>query len=201
MFLDLKADRYSAASGGVAARWRALTLGIDGANPPFGAVLPIARDDMDGAAAFFLEREFVTSDAPSATIEQVAPGSGFSRRLAAAGSIRRTAGHLKHDGFWSVYRETLGLRRRPAAHDLASSLDAFVAGENLTSLRQAPKDCLPRSLALYRYLLGCGIAARHVIGVQMRPFSAHAWVETAEGAVLEGKPPHHLPIARMSTQA
>jgi hypothetical protein len=37
--------------------------------------------------------------------------------------------------------------------------------------------CLPRSLALVRYLSKRGVLADLIIGVKMRPFAAHAWVE------------------------
>jgi hypothetical protein len=37
--------------------------------------------------------------------------------------------------------------------------------------------CLQRSLLLYWYLRGSGVAVRYRMGVQMYPFLAHAWVE------------------------
>ena len=112
--------------------------------------------------------------------------------------IRDTARRLKRTGLWSVYGSALGLASRTESGELESCLAAFVAGENLSPLRAAPKDCLPRSLALYRFLLACGIPVQHVIAVQSHPFSGHAWVEKDGLALLESKPPHHRPIARMS---
>lgn len=60
---------------------------------------------------------------------------------------------------------------------------AFLRAENCFIMRAAPKDCLPRSLALYRFLLSAGVPSEHVIGVQRYPFQAHAWVE-CRGRVL-----------------
>ena len=195
VFLDLRNDLYSAAGGVAAAQWRALTGGLNGTRPFNGAVLPTGDADQ---ATVFADRDFIASALPVAPSRQIASGPGLSRRLSAARIIRRTAAQLRREGLWSVYHDALRLDRRAHAHDPAACLRSFVAGENLVPLRRAPKDCLPRSLALYRYLLGCGVSAEHVIGVQTRPFSAHAWVEQNGIALLEAMPPHYRPIARMS---
>jgi len=57
------------------------------------------------------------------------------------------------------------------------AVTAFRRAENLYTARGAPDDCLPRSLALFRFLRESGLPAEHVIGVRRRPFQAHAWVE------------------------
>ena len=44
-------------------------------------------------------------------------------------------------------------------------------------LWSAENKCLPRSLALARALRRAGGTARLVIGVRLRPFAAHAWVQ------------------------
>ena len=67
---------------------------------------------------------------------------------------------------------------------LAAVLARFAAAENLYPSRRAPLDCLPRSLALTRFLRCAGWPAEHVIGVRLFPFEAHAWVE------VDGAPVH-----------
>jgi hypothetical protein len=74
---------------------------------------------------------------------------------------------------------------RPAARLASRAERAFSRAENLYLLRSAPRDCLPRSLALYRFLLSVGVPAEHCIGVQRFPFEAHAWVECGGRAVNE----------------
>ena len=60
---------------------------------------------------------------------------------------------------------------------LTRAVAAFSRAENFFHLRRAPQDCLPRSLALFGFLRQLGLSAEHVIGVQLFPFLAHAWVE------------------------
>jgi hypothetical protein len=60
---------------------------------------------------------------------------------------------------------------------LTRAIAAFSRAENFFHLRRAPQDCLPRSLALFGFLRQLGLGAEHVIGVQLFPFLAHAWVE------------------------
>jgi hypothetical protein len=62
---------------------------------------------------------------------------------------------------------------------------AFLLAENLFPLRGAPRDCLPRSLALFSFLNSIGIECVHNIGVIRTPFTAHAWVEVGGSPVLE----------------
>lgn len=60
------------------------------------------------------------------------------------------------------------------AVDLARVVAAFVWSRRLIS---SGDKCLRRSIALANHLIGCGIDCRIVIGVRMRPFAAHAWVQ------------------------
>ena len=47
--------------------------------------------------------------------------------------------------------------------------------------------CLPRSLALAEALAGLRLAGRLVVGVRLRPFLAHSWVQT-DRVVLNDRP-------------
>ncbi len=57
------------------------------------------------------------------------------------------------------------------------ALRAFQIAENFITVSDVNIDCLPRSLALHRFLASCDVPAQHCIGVRRYPFGAHAWVE------------------------
>lgn len=63
----------------------------------------------------------------------------------------------------------------------------FRTADGLYPAREAPLDCLPRSLALTRFLRMSGWPVTHMIGVALDPFEAHAWVEL-DGHPLDESP-------------
>lgn len=66
---------------------------------------------------------------------------------------------------------------------LQAALKAFRFAENFYISPRAPDDCLPRSLALFRFLRRMGIPAEHCLGFERFASGAHAWVE-CDGNVL-----------------
>ena len=90
-------------------------------------------------------------------------------------------------GFAAAYQA----RTAPAADERAPRAEVprltrrFRTAEGLYPAREAPLDCLPRSLALTRFLRTAGWPADHVIGVALYPFEAHAWVELDGEAIDE----------------
>lgn len=54
--------------------------------------------------------------------------------------------------------------------------------------------CLPQSLAVAHRLAGAGARAELVLGVKLRPFKAHAWVQWRDALVNE-----RLEVARLFT--
>ena len=100
-----------------------------------------------------------------------------------------TALLLRRRGFATAYRVSTALA--PAPRDLSGdraldrAIAAFVLAENFFVPRRAPDDCLPRSLALFRFLRMMGLPAEHVIGCRRAPFFAHAWVECGGRVVLD----------------
>lgn len=90
---------------------------------------------------------------------------------------------LRVAGFPAVYSRQQ--RLAPARNDtvakfsLDRALRVFSNAENFFSVRDARLDCLPRSLALHRFLLSLGFEVSHNLGVRRYPFAAHAWVEYA----------------------
>ena len=63
--------------------------------------------------------------------------------------------------------------------------EAFLAAENLFLLKEAPQDCLPRSMAVFLFLRRLGLPARHHIGVERYPITMHAWAECDGRPVLD----------------
>ena len=127
--------------------------------------------------------------------EQEQPGSsglvpllaGRGRHLLAFGCLGGARWRLRRGGFTRAYRWAqawAGPSRRPRA-SLEADLGPFLAAEAVIPSALGERDCLPRSLALFVYLRALGHDARHVIGVARFPFSAHAWVEFGNEALLE----------------
>ena len=52
----------------------------------------------------------------------------------------------------------------------------FLKAESVLPNKRGQYDCLPRSLALFRFLRKAGIPAVFSLGVRQHPFAAHAWV-------------------------
>jgi hypothetical protein len=121
-------------------------------------------------------------------------------------SLAITSRRLKAHGFAETYALYSRLAKPLDEPDdsgrvLARACSAFSRAENAFLLKEAPRDCLPRSLALFGLLRSLGLAAEHVIGVQLFPFQAHAWVEH-RGRVVHDDPSHpsrFAPIARISS--
>jgi len=100
---------------------------------------------------------------------------------------------LAKRGFSCTYNAALGLPKlqkiqtRRQTGSLSTALKAFARAENFLYLKKAPRDCLPRSLALFLFLRSIGWPVEHCIGLQQFPFLAHAWTEY-HGEVLHDDP-------------
>lgn len=111
--------------------------------------------------------------------------------LAAWWSLTRTARRLSRHGFSQTYSCYAAFAAPSAAPSQGTPLklaaeQAFLRAENFFAFRRAPFDCLPRSLALFRFLRTAGLPAQHHIGGKFAPFLAvHAWVEVDGIVVLD----------------
>lgn len=63
---------------------------------------------------------------------------------------------------------------RPFGTEHAALVKAF---EDAGLVRSAVDRCLPRSIALARLMARSGCACQVIIGVKLRPFAAHCWVQ------------------------
>jgi hypothetical protein len=195
VLLDLRTAQYVALGERASAMWRALVAGADRSSA-----------ELAEFAERCVARGYLAPEPPAPAAAPLrAPRAGWP--LAPAWwSLAATARRLARRGFPETYRAYAALRKphaRPDPRALGRAQRAFTRAENAfvlrSSLRDKPRDCLPRSLALYRFLLARGIAADHVIGVTMYPFTAHAWVECGGEAVCDSTEAvrAYTPIARL----
>jgi Transglutaminase-like superfamily len=89
---------------------------------------------------------------------------------------------VRRRGFASVYERLAchagGHLDRVDPRHVQSARHAFLKAENFYLRRNAPNDCLPRSLSLCAFMRHLGIPAVHHIGARRFPaFGAHAWGE------------------------
>ncbi len=202
VLLDLRTASYVVLDRVATAMWQALTGHPDEARrlaelaERFDAPAGVLRDDLDAFARDCLERGFLAPEppAPAPAAAPAAPGRAARRALALRAwlSLLATSRSISRRGFSDTYRRYARLPcpspgGEDAAARVARARQAFSRAENFFMLRGAPRDCLPRSLALFRFLRSVGVPAEHCIGVQRFPFEAHAWVECG-GSVVHDSP-------------
>lgn len=80
---------------------------------------------------------------------------------------------------------------------LEHCLSRFIYAEKFSTQAISQQDCLPRSLSLFIFLLECGFAVRHIIGIADDPLRAHGWVELENTILLDSKDivQEYLPIS------
>ncbi|MGE0217302.1 lasso peptide biosynthesis B2 protein [Mycolicibacterium sp.] len=182
VMLDLSAGVYETTDEVGAAMWAQLTeLPADRDIPKlaarYGVPLSVVLSDLNA----FAERQLaagrlVRAPAPRSPVE-----SAPRQRPSVTRALRERAGadRALRKSFAAAYTARVG----PAADTagprvaLARLLDVFRTADGLYPSPEAPLDCLPRSLAMTRFLRTSGWPAQHVIGVALYPFEAHAWVE------------------------
>lgn len=85
-------------------------------------------------------------------------------------------GHLEKllEGLHTVRLAQRNRRNRISHQGLANCEASLLAVDRIL---RAHEQCLPRAAALYRYLSIKGHSPSLVVGVRLRPFGAHAWVQ------------------------
>jgi hypothetical protein len=189
VLLDLRTAEYIVLNDVATAMWQVLLSAessqrVATLQRQFNAPGERLESDLASFARSCIERGFLQYETPSIP-ERAAQRS--ARRgllgLRAWWSLVSTARALSARGFASTYLRYSQISKPMAADgsckDFVKHAElAFVRAEHLFVMQSAPQDCLPRSLALYQFLLLAGIPADHCIGVQRYPFKAHAWVES-----------------------
>jgi hypothetical protein len=196
VLLDLRTGEYNILNRVASAMWQQLlsrsshqeriwnlAQQFDVAAAPLGA-------DLTAFAQKCVESGFLQRDAP---LSSERPRQLRVHRSAlvfrAWWSLLVTTVTLAWRGFAYTYQSYLRLPKAAEDHGRQDELifraeRAFLRAEDFFLLRNAPQDCLPRSLALYLFLQTAGICADHCIGVRRFPFEAHAWVECPNRVLL-----------------
>src|SRR5215831_1074798 len=213
--LDLRAETYSIFDPVATLMWKALIL----TETEDEALEVLAREYLAETARIqadlrefkrrCLEEGFLRETGESrkaAVARPMVPGRRRRVRILHAWwCLFRTVRSLGTAGLAGVYYEYACLPTLPGALPdddaaLSRALSAFSMAENFFLMKRAPNDCLPRSLALFRFLRSMGFAVEHCIGVRRVPFHAHAWVEFRSRVLLDhpSRASSFTPIARIS---
>jgi hypothetical protein len=180
VFLDLESDRYFGLHGPAEAAFRRRAADTDNANRR--------------AEEEWLYRSGLLVETPAARpLSPCVPpptpvASLFDRDLPAVSSAALVGGvsellyahlHLRLRGLAATIRMLIaGKARLVAARSNPGAVaKAAVRFRQCALIVRSYDQCLVRSIALTRHLASRGVAADFVIGVQIRPFSAHAWVQ------------------------
>jgi len=195
VMLDLAVGEYVVLDEIATAMWQQLLLSPDERDiqtiaQKFSAAISVVATDMAG----FASEQMTARRLCPVRASEPARGAPTPYRwpsVARAWWERTRAERDLRSGFAAAYHDRTN---PPAARVNADACDPadrvvakFAAAENFYPSRKAPLDCLPRSLALVRFLRTAGWAAEHVIGVAMYPFQAHAWVELSGKPIREGR--------------
>jgi hypothetical protein len=184
VMLDLSAGAYDVTNEVGAAMWAQLIelptgRDIAGLAQQYGISTSEAESDLIDFATAQLAAGRLVMQRPDETGPPLVDAP--RRRPTALRAWRERASSERdlQKGFANAYTA----RTRPTADATAPRVDVtrlteiFRTAEGLFPAREAPQDCLPRSLALTRFLRTAGWQAEHVIGIALYPFEAHAWVE------------------------
>ncbi|HEY4213684.1 MAG TPA: lasso peptide biosynthesis B2 protein [Steroidobacteraceae bacterium] len=203
VLLDLKANRYFAL-GEAAARalsdlvaedpWAATEENSSAGAASAQARSAVARGLME--AQLFQEHSAGTRDFSPAHLHVRGPLYGIDDRITAPARVR--AHHIRHFA-WHLWRARRSLRHsslQAIAYEVhrarhgttvldAAALDALTT--LVTVFRcirpysfTAQDQCLLHALTLVRFLGSYGFFPSWVIGVRLRPWAAHSWVQQGE---------------------
>jgi transglutaminase superfamily protein len=193
VILDLTEGVYDVTDEVGAAMWAELThvpidRDIPGLARKFGVSPAVLESDIADFAAGQLTAGRLTAEAPSETTASTVETPRRRPTTLRALRERATADRDLKSGFADAYAKRIELAADTTAPrvDLERLTKVFRTAEGLYPSREAPLDCLPRSLALTRFLRTAGWQAEHVIGVALYPFEAHAWVEFDGSPLNEG---------------
>ena len=191
--LDLAAGSYDATDEVGAEMWTQLLLApkardLPGLAERYGVDPSVIDADLAEFARAQLEAGRLVAEEPRDDAPPPVPAPRRRPTTAVALWERARTDRDLRRGFADAYASRTGPRAdtSPPRADAAVVLRRFSTADGLYPAPEAPQDCLPRSLALTRFLRTSGWHAHHVIGVALYPFEAHAWVELDGDAIQEG---------------
>lgn len=180
IFLDLARDRYFSLGGDLA---RLFAASIDGEADPRNVARLVDHGVLVSADGQPLEP--CPDAVPRQSILDVpASPPPIARVAALAWAFARMRAALRRHGMARPARALEAARQKslPALDDMGL-VQMAMAYDRLSVLRGAHDLCLPHAMALTLHLVRKGYAAQVVFGVQLRPFSAHCWVECGDRLV------------------
>ncbi len=183
MFLDIKADRYFCLSSTAEQSFARLIDGAPTTEEDEIILASLARhgpltDGSHGGPLVPCLATVATRTAPPGLAIPLRP----AQLLLAAGSLALAPLRLRLFGLAGVIRALQARKAQatiPEPHDreLTATAAAFA---QLRYVATAHDRCLTRSIALASRLYAQGLSAELVLGVQLRPFAAHAWVQAGD---------------------
>ena len=211
VILDLQTAAYYILDPVATSMWNVLLSAVDEVEPlqdlqiEYSIELSRLEKDFETFRQACIAKGFLQENEPAPKVKIPARVESRHRNLLplhAWWCLFRTVRALSTKGLSRTYQEFACLptpEENPKNADelLHRSITAFATAENFFLIRNAPKDCLPRSLALFRFLRSAGLAVEHCIGVQRFPFQAHAWVEY-HGHVLLDNPSRQLTFTTLA---
>ena len=205
VILDVRTESYRVLDPVGSAMWSILTGESDeGASlkslaATYETDLVTLRGDLEAFAKRCIGEQLLVPKAalPEPVAAETSPRRRRPGLVGALTCLIATQRALSRDGFGKTYERYGRISATSSGNQLTEAVAAFAFAENFFVARRAPDDCLPRSLALYRFLRECGLPVRHVIGVSRFPFLAHAWVEHAGAALLDDRAGGFTPLARL----
>ena len=194
IILDLQSEAYFALDPTASFMWQQLGLGhgreqsVQNLREKYSTQSHRVEEDFAAFVRRCADSGWLVDEPPPqpAGPMRLSTDGGQVRRISTIGAwwtLYRTTRSLSVRGFSATYAalsETAQLEesRKPNRDEtLSAAVKAFARAEEFFHLKNAPADCLPRSLALFRFLRLVGVPAEHCIGVGIFPFSAHAWTQ------------------------
>ena len=185
ILLDLPRDRYFALTDDHDAAVSRLISGTDGDADRARLEMLAAQGVLHPAAAGERPGLCPPVQAALATLALPAGHTPSWRTALATLAVIRARHFLKLQG---LERAIANLRARRPAAPVGSPSDLYriVAAFRGASAVISPLDqCLPRSMALARWLFAAALAPDLVIGVAVQPFRAHCWLQSGDQLLVD----------------
>lgn len=189
VFLDVTGDRYFA----LAAEEREVCLRLVAGVPSLPQDTEIIDELIEASVIIRVDgdaRPYLCEDFPCDATASADAGIGCVPILSVIAALARILAALVELKVRSLDRvlASIGAAKRqcatanPRDADVTAVATAFAKADRYIS----PLDlCLPRSIALARTMIATGIAPDLVLGVKLRPFEAHCWVQHGDTLVGE----------------
>lgn len=187
IFLNVRDDRYFCLSARVEQSFMQLVQGK--------AVGAADIDLLDGLVTRGILMRNPSGGVPAACRAPTLPRISFVDRCGpvdrssvalAAAQLLRTRLALRMRSLHTVLHALTRAKAttRHVQCDVPSLLQSIAWSFDQTAMLVSRQDqCLPRSIAIAHRLARLGVAAHLVIGVKLRPFAAHCWVQTDDRLV------------------